>query len=247
MIKGLTASGAATATGVPTSSAWASKGLFSAFPNDCLPWTLGEDVCANACSLRLDGTTTLGGGSPCAVETGAALSAVGARLPARDVADAWRERPLALGWRSMLRRRLAGEGALGASLAGGRGKMLLRRAPPLAGGAASFGGGGGGGITRRVPDAAAEEGRETGLGMREEKSPNNELRLAAGGGGGGGGGGDVGGGGVGGGGPAGGGGELPEPAFMMARATAEGLVMPWSIPGGSKGLASAACSVGESS
>lgn len=234
MIKGLTASGAATATGVPTSSAWASKGLFSAFPNDCLPWTLGEDVCANACSLRLDGTATLGGGSPCAVKTGAALSAVGARLPARDVADAWRERPLALGWRSMLRRRLAGEGALGTSLAGGRGKMLLRRAPPLAGGAASFGGGGGGGITRRVPDAAAEEGRETGLGMREEKSPNNELRLAAGGGGGGGG-------------PAGGGGELPEPAFMMARATAEGLVMPWSIPGGSKGLASAACSVGESS
>ena len=231
MIKGLTASGAATATGVPTSSACVSKGLFAAFPNDCLPWTLGEDVCANACSLRLDGTTTLGGGSPCAVDAGAALSAVGARLPARAVADAWRERPLALGWRSMLRRRLAGEGALGASLAGGRGKILLRRAPPLAGGAASFGGGGGG-ITKRVPDAAAEEGREAGLGIREEKSPNNELRLAAGGGGGGGG--------VGGGGPAGGGGELPEPAFMMARATAEGLVMPWSIPGGSKGLASAA-------
>ena len=76
MIKGLTASGAATATGVPTSSAWASKGLFAAFPNDGLPWTLGEDVCASACSLRLDGTTTLGGGSPCAVGTCDAICAL---------------------------------------------------------------------------------------------------------------------------------------------------------------------------
>ena len=226
MIKGLTAAGAARAMGVPKSSAWVSKGLRASFSSDCLPWTLGEDVCANACSLRLDGTTTLGGGRPRGVDMGASLSAVEARLPARGGAAAWRERLLALGWRSMLRRRLAGEGTLAASLAGGNGMRLLRRAPPLAGGAASFGGGGGG-ITKRVPDAAAEEGRESGLGIREEKSPNNELRLAAGGGGGGGGGGvGGGGGGVGGGGPTGGGGELPAPAFMMARATAEGLVMP---------------------